>query len=194
MYIGDNDGDYFPLKVTAAQGKDRVWRHTGLDDQAAGPDASIGTDLVGWEWDARVANGLEPGGRGDAGLELPVNGNLLQDAGRVYTTGVGDRRPPCATAPPAARSCSPPAPTTGAAASARNIAGVGEPEHDHPQATANMLTDMGVYATTPASSIVVDAPGAPTVTARTPAAGRDRRRPRARTSPRPSTARSTRRR
>ena len=32
------DVTYFPLRVTAAQGKDRIWRYTGLDTQATGRD------------------------------------------------------------------------------------------------------------------------------------------------------------
>ncbi len=36
---------------------DRVWRYTGLDQQAPGTFTSIGSQLIGWEWDARVANG-----------------------------------------------------------------------------------------------------------------------------------------
>ena len=31
MYVGDNDFGYFPLRVSAAQGADRIWRYTGLD-------------------------------------------------------------------------------------------------------------------------------------------------------------------
>ncbi len=43
-------------------------------------------NLIGWEWDARVANGQEPAGVKTL-ASSPVNGNLLQDAGRVYAPG-----------------------------------------------------------------------------------------------------------
>src|SRR5262249_42122511 len=59
MYVGDNDSVFFPLVVSAAQGQNRVWRYTSLAALPAGTSASIGQNLVGWEWDARVANGLE---------------------------------------------------------------------------------------------------------------------------------------
>src|SRR4029079_17134137 len=63
MYIGDMDGVFFPLKVSAAEGTDRTWRFTGLDSQAPGASTSIGTSLVGWEWDLRnTTNGFEPAG------------------------------------------------------------------------------------------------------------------------------------
>src|SRR5262249_50718665 len=59
MYVGDNDFMFFPLVVSAAQGQNRVWRYTSLAVLPVGSSASIGQNLVGWEWDARVANGLE---------------------------------------------------------------------------------------------------------------------------------------
>jgi hypothetical protein len=169
MYIGDNDSVFFPLKVSAAEGRDRFWRHTGLENQPDGAVASVGSYLVGWEWDAQVNNGRAP-----AGVQVlassPVNGSLLTDAGRVYTTG-------SATATSVRYRAA-----SGAIVWAtgtnhwsrglgRNIAGVGEPSAIISQATANMLTDMGALATTPASGIAVDGPGAPAVTGRTPAPG-----------------------
>src|SRR5207244_13019004 len=62
MYIGDGS-TYYPLVVGAADGTDRIWRFTPLGSQAAGASTSIGTGLVGWEWDRRdTANGAEPQG------------------------------------------------------------------------------------------------------------------------------------
>ena len=48
--------------VRAADGADTVYRKTNLQNQPAGSSTSIGSTLVGWEWDARVANGFEPAG------------------------------------------------------------------------------------------------------------------------------------
>ncbi|HEY3181416.1 MAG TPA: N,N-dimethylformamidase beta subunit family domain-containing protein, partial [Gaiellaceae bacterium] len=62
MYTGDEAASFFPLVVSAAEGTDRIWRYTGLDSQAPGTSTSIGTQLVGWEWDKRSANGFEPAG------------------------------------------------------------------------------------------------------------------------------------
>src|SRR5207248_4080806 len=98
MYIGDADNTYFPLVVPALQGTDRIWRNTGLERQAPSASASIGSGIVGWEWDARVANGFEP-----AGVKVlassPVIGNLIQNngngeiAGSATTTIVKYRAP-----------------------------------------------------------------------------------------------------
>ena len=62
QYIGDNEGAWFPMKVSAAEGQNRFWRHTGFANLAPGTFDTLGQYLVGWEWDARVANGLEPAG------------------------------------------------------------------------------------------------------------------------------------
>src|SRR6185312_8263842 len=84
MYIGDNDGQYFPFVVSAAQGTDRIYRYTPLASQNPNTSTSIGQNLVGWEWDARVSNGAEP-----AGLKTlsgsPVTGELVQGNGASYT-------------------------------------------------------------------------------------------------------------
>ena len=86
MYIGQKDFTYFPLKVSAAQGKERTWRYTGLDTQATGTSTTFGSGLTGWEWDARVANGAEPPGV-TVLSSSPATGDILQDAGRTYAPG-----------------------------------------------------------------------------------------------------------
>ena len=61
MYVGDNDF-VLPALVSAAEGADRVYRYTGLDTRPRAPRRTSGASLIGWEWDARVANGSEPAG------------------------------------------------------------------------------------------------------------------------------------
>ena len=80
MYIGENLADDFPLRVSAAEGKNRIWRYTPLADLAAGATAAIGSALVGWEWDARFDNGLEPAGVQTLATSA-VAGNLIQNNG-----------------------------------------------------------------------------------------------------------------
>lgn len=170
MYIGDNDGSAFKLGVSQAQGKTRVWRHTEVADMTAA-SMLLGTKLVGWEWNDRVANGVEPAGvqsfSGSA-----VTGQLVQNNGRDYITNAA-------------------ATTTGTfykyAASGAWVfstgtnwwmkgldtdgTGDGEINSAIQQATVNMLTDMNARPTTPISGMVVDAAGAPTVSSRTPLSG-----------------------
>ena len=54
MYFGDNDSHNYALRVPAANpdgeySADRIWRRAGLPLNAA---TSIGTNIVGWEWDS----------------------------------------------------------------------------------------------------------------------------------------------
>jgi len=61
LYIGDDDITSFPLAVPAAGsggpgefGSHPAWRHTAVADGAA---RNIGSDLIGWEWDAIPGGG-----------------------------------------------------------------------------------------------------------------------------------------
>jgi hypothetical protein len=98
QYIGDNDNHSFPLRVTAAMGKDRLYRHTGLDTLPDGTYVDLGQRLVGWEWDAVVDNGHTP-----AGLTMP---GVNTATARPWRTSPATRRP-------AAPSYLPPAPASG---------------------------------------------------------------------------------
>ncbi len=168
QYIGDHGFNYFPLRVTAAQGKDRIWRYTGLDAQATGATASVGSQLVGWEWDARASNGFEPAGVTTLAAS-PVTGGLLTDAGRNYADGSAVANMVKYTAASGALVV-----TTGTNhwtwGLERNILSEGEPNAKIQQATTNILADMGAVPETPASGIILDDPSAPPLLVqRTPA-------------------------
>jgi hypothetical protein len=169
MYIGDNDPVFFPLVVTAAEAQTRVWRYTTLTSLAPGTQASIGQNLVGWEWDARVANGAEPPGVITV-ASSPVNGELLQDAGSTYANGSATTDATYYRASSGAWVFS-----TGTNQWSRglgyNMDGVGEPNPIIKQATVNVLADMGVLPTTPSAGLVFDQTGAPKVTQTSPANG-----------------------
>ncbi|MEZ5121289.1 MAG: DUF6605 domain-containing protein [Solirubrobacterales bacterium] len=92
MYLGDNDSVSYPLTVPAANAQnqyagDRIWRHTNLSKTSS---TSIGSKLVGWEWDGIPTN-PQYASHQPAGV-VPVtasdttqNGSeWLQDEGRVY--------------------------------------------------------------------------------------------------------------
>ncbi|QEC50093.1 DUF4082 domain-containing protein [Baekduia soli] len=166
QYIGDNDVHPFPLVVPAAQGANRIWRHTTAANQAAGGSVSFGSGLVGWEWNARAANGLEPAGT-QTFAASPVTGNILQDAGRTYVAGSATQASTAYKAASGAWVVS-----TGTNYWARgldvNDAGAGEPTLDIQQATTNILSDMGARPTTPIAGIVVDPATAPVLTGRSP--------------------------
>jgi hypothetical protein len=152
MYIGQKNFDYFPLRVSAAEGKDRIWRYTGLENQPTGTATNIGAAIVGWEWDARVANGQEPAGVTTL-ASSPVDGDILQDAGRVYAAGNAVSHMTKYTAPSGAL-------VVGTGTNhwnwglALNADGEGEPERRIQQATTNILIDMGALPQTPAGDLV----------------------------------------
>src|SRR5439155_13896323 len=60
MYVGDNDNQSFPLVIPAAMNGDRVYRFTTF--QGSPTSTTLGSGIVGWEWDARVNNASEPAG------------------------------------------------------------------------------------------------------------------------------------
>jgi PKD repeat protein len=54
MYVGDNDAQNYPITVPAGNANEefasnRIWRNTGISENST---TSIGSNLVGWEWDA----------------------------------------------------------------------------------------------------------------------------------------------
>ncbi len=170
MYIGDNDQTYFPLQVDSAEGKNRFWRHTSLAALPTGTTASIGSTLVGWEWDARVENGLQP-----AGVQVlassPVTGQLVQGNGASYVPGSS------AVQESVLYRASSGAWVFGSGTNhwsrglGRNADNVGEPDSRIQQAMVNLLQDAGARPTTPAAGMVVDPTGAPAVTTTNPGAG-----------------------
>jgi fibronectin type 3 domain-containing protein len=159
LYVGDNDTTYFPLVVSATEGTDRVFRYTGLDAQAPGTATSIGSDLVGWEWDARMSiySSFEPAGVKTL-ASSPVTGSLIQNHGRNSTPGQTTTHMVKYTAASGALVV-----TTGTnhwnRGLANNVDGVGEAETRIQQITTNVLADMNALPQTPAGDIVLDNPG-----------------------------------
>jgi hypothetical protein len=169
MYIGENIFGFFPLQVSAAEGRNRLWRYTSLQDLPNGSSTTVGTNLVGWEWDSRVANGREPAGVTTV-ASSPVNGNLSQGNGASQTIGTATQNSTIYQASSGAYVFS-----TGTnhwwRGLSRNVDGVGEPNARIQQATVNILGDMDAVPTTLSSGLTADPTGAPAVTTTTPATG-----------------------
>jgi hypothetical protein len=169
MYIGDNDLENFPLQVSASEGRNRVWRYTTAASQAAGAEMNIGSNIVGWEWDARVANGLEPAGVSTV-ASSSVEGNLVQNSGASYMPGPATQMSTIYKAASGATVFA-----TGTnnwwRGLATNVEGVGEPDSRVQQALVNVLSDTGSAPTTLSATLTADPSGAPAVTASSPAAG-----------------------
>ena len=67
-YIGDNVADSLPAQGLRGRGPRPLLALHRAREPGAGHDATSAPAIVGWEWDERVDNGLEPGGRRDARL------------------------------------------------------------------------------------------------------------------------------
>jgi hypothetical protein len=167
QYIGDNSSYDFPLRVSAAEAANRLWRYTSV--YGATGSTAIGTGIVGWEWDARADNGLEPAGVTTLASSA-VNGNLVQANGASYTQGPATQNTTFYRAASGALVFA-----TGTNRWARGLAldanGAGEPDARIKQLTANVLTDAGVRPATPASGLEIDPPGDPAVASTVPANG-----------------------
>jgi len=154
MYIGDNDTQFFPLVVSSVEGHDRIWRSTPVATLASGTTATIGSALVGWEWDARVAN-AEPAGVVTLATS-PVQGGLTgKDGGQA--SGPANVNVTKYTAASGALVFD-----TGTNYWSRGLAldgdGAGEPNLTIQQVTANVFDVMGVLPQTPAANLVFGAP------------------------------------
>ncbi|MBL8056723.1 MAG: fibronectin type III domain-containing protein, partial [Anaerolineales bacterium] len=154
QYRGDNDTVFFPLRVTAEQAQDRLYRNTGLAALPPGTYADIGHTIMGWEWDAVADNGRSP-----AGLQIlaasPVYGALLTDAGHLLEFGTAEAHTTRYVAPSGATVFS----------SGTILWSWGLAEHDPDprlqQITYNLLADLGAQPATPAATLILDSQAAP---------------------------------
>ncbi|MCJ7566384.1 MAG: hypothetical protein MUO58_02455 [Anaerolineales bacterium] len=151
QYIGDNDYHYFPLRITAEQAEDKIYRHTPLIHLSPGSYAEIGRRLIGWEWDAVVDNGYT-----SPKLTIlaasPVIGPILDDAGSTYHIGTASAH--------MIRYISPNGSIVFASGTNQWSWGLAivEPNRLIQQITYNLFEDMGVFPANPASHLVLGGP------------------------------------
>ena len=164
-----------PLNVPEAEGKLRLWRGTSVASQAPGATATLGTQIVGYEWDEDIDNGFRPAGLIRLSDTTASVSEYLIDFGSTVTPGTGRHRL-----------------TMYRAASGALVFGAGTIQwswgldalHDGnsqpvvpeiSQATVNLLADMGVQPSTlqPGLSLATKSidTTAPTVTVTSPTAG-----------------------
>lgn len=156
MYVGDNDTYYYPLRVTAELGKDRVYRHTDLQSMPEGTYINLGDEVIGWEWDGVVENSHSPEGLVVLS-ETPVFGIKLNDAGNFYNASSGY------TVANAARYTAPSGAVVFASGTIQWSWGLGahgievvEVDPYIQQITYNILADMDVMPVTPVESLILD--------------------------------------
>jgi len=156
QYVGDNDGLSFPLRVSAEQGKDRIYRYTDLQRMPPDSYADISRHVVGWEWDSVTQSDKAP-----PGLEIlassPTWGLVLKDAGNYRKADVN------VAAAHTTRYKAPSGSLVFASGTILWSAGLGvagiRPTKADPylaQITTNILADMNAFPVTPAEYISLD--------------------------------------
>ena len=146
MYIGDND----PRRTSRCRSRPpRAATASGATRRAArrppAPTVSIGIGLVGWEWDARVANGAGARRRDDASPPRRSAATSSRTTAQLHATAPrrdvhhlqGRQRRDRLRDGHQQLVARPRAPTSTAS---------GEPDSRIQQATINVLSDMGVRA------------------------------------------------
>jgi len=172
LYIGDNDAEYWGLGVPASDGfgnfaGNSIWRNAGLPTTSA---TTIGTGLVGWEWDAipnpnsalyAYAASVEP-----AGVRQVSSTNVSQPAASTPDSFIQDYGSVRATTPPPGQPGITSAVMYRASSGSYVFAtgtmlwpdGLGDSRIS--QATYNVFSTMGVQPNTP-SGITLDPAGQP---------------------------------
>jgi hypothetical protein len=155
QYIGDNDTFYFPLRVTAEQGKHELYRHTDLQNMPPDTYINLSKDIYGWEWDA-VFEGVSPDNI-EILAESPIYGFLLQDDGNHRNGTMGT------SVANATRYVAPSGAIVFAAGTNQWGWGFGT-KHLTPvqtdlyivQLVYNLFADMGVQPATPSDALILD--------------------------------------
>jgi PKD repeat protein len=167
MYYGaELSAGAFPLQIPAASGGnyagDKIWRNTGI---STGATTTIGTNLVGWEWDAiptqaqylsREPEGVKP--LTNSTIPLGQNVDWIQDEGRIYA-----KAPPpgqCACAQAVKYTAKSGAEVFSAGTNDWANALAPNPDSRIIQATYNILSEMGVQPWTPVE-VTLDPPSGP---------------------------------
>jgi PKD repeat protein len=156
MYVGDNDSVSFPLTVPAknANGEfagDRVWRNTGISENTS---TSIGTRLVGWEWDAVPTQAQytsrEPKGvvkLTASNVQTSSTNSWIQDEGRLRNTTPPPGQPGTVNAVKYTASSGAEVFASGTMQWAEGLSDQADPRIE--QATYNILSEMGAQPETP---------------------------------------------
>jgi hypothetical protein len=83
LFMVNDSGTSFPLQVPEAKGKLRFWRNTSVANLAPGATATLGTEIIGYEWDEDIDNGSRPPGLFQLSSTTINRANVLQDLVRT---------------------------------------------------------------------------------------------------------------
>ena len=86
------------MQVGSADGKMRFWRNTRVANLASNATTTIGTNIIGYEWDEDLDNGSRPAGTFRLS-QTSGSGDILQDYGSTYANGPATHSMTMYTAP-----------------------------------------------------------------------------------------------
>jgi YD repeat-containing protein len=166
MYVGDNDAQDYPITVPPGNANEefatnRIWRNTGISGNST---TTIGSGLVGWEWDAIPTQAQylshEPKGVKSlyaTNVQVSKTNSWIQDEGRLRNTEPPPGQPGTVGG------------VTYTAASGAEVFASGsmqwayglssEADERIQQATYNIFSDMGVQPNTAEEGLHLDPAG-----------------------------------
>lgn len=165
-----------PLTVTAAEGKYRFWRNTGLSGLASGTSADLGQGIIGYESDEDVDNGFRPDGLIRMSTTTRSTSQYLYDYGNDVSNGTTTHNITLYRAPSGALVFGAGTVQWGWGLDDNHDAGVpAAADVRIQQAQVNLLADMGVQPSTLMSTLKPAAKStdatAPTTTITSPTSG-----------------------
>jgi methionine-rich copper-binding protein CopC len=164
-----------PIKVSATEGKLRMWRNTSLDSLTSGSTQALAAHTVGYESDEDVDNGYRPAGLIRMSTTTGSTPEYLTDFGNTVVSGTTTHHVTQYRAASGALVFS-----AGSVQWAWGLDSHHDGNGDNPdsrmrQATVNILADMDAPATTIASGLVASTKSTdtipPTVTVTQPTSG-----------------------
>ncbi len=166
MYVGDNDSENFPLTIPAGDveeqfAADRVWRNTGISENVS---TNVGSNLVGWEWDAVPTQAQYLAHQpkdvtllSASNVQVAGDNSWLLDEGRLRATFPPSGQPGTVNAVKYTAESDAIVFAAGTMHWALGLDSESDPRIE--QATYNILSDMATQPTTPSEDLTLDPAG-----------------------------------
>ena len=141
------------MVVGAADGKMRFWRGTRVASLGTNATTTIGSNIIGYEWDEDADNGSRPPGAIRLS-QTTGSGDMLQDYGSTYASGSATHAMTLYRARSGALVFGAGTVQWSWALDSNHDRGSAAPDVAAQQATVNLLADMGVQPTTLQAGLV----------------------------------------
>ncbi|MEO8225096.1 MAG: N,N-dimethylformamidase beta subunit family domain-containing protein, partial [Gammaproteobacteria bacterium] len=150
------------LRVPAAEGKLRFWRNTSVAALPTGGSATLGPNIIGYEWDEDVPNAFRPAGLIRLSDTTLTGVDRLQDYGSTYASGTANHSLTLYRHPSGAWVFGAGTVQWSWGLDDQHERGADAPSLPMQQATVNLFADMGVQPRTPSGGVVTTTASADT--------------------------------